>query len=411
MRKIALVVQRYGDEVNGGAELHARLLVEALYKKYVIEVLTTTAVDYQDWENYYSPGKSELNGVTIHRFKTIISSHKERKKAKKKLFRKSKLIKFFDFFGIASLFQGLLKKAEATNDDVKDWLEKQGPYCPDLISYITEKKEKYDAFIFFTYLYYPTVVGMPIVADKSIFIPTVHDELIAFTKPYKQIFTVPKFIMYNTLQEKKFVERYFAHIKNNDVAGLGFEKQVTDSSIKVSSEYEFDFKYFVYLGRVDAAKGCDTLVEYFKRFAKENDDVKLLLVGKNHLDMQLGTHIISTGFVDEATKNYLLANSIGLIIPSLYESLSMVTLEAMLAGVPVVADQRCSVIMDHLELSQTGQSYIDYGSFAHALHYLLKMDLVERNDWSRKSAIYVQENYSWKAILDKFDKAIDFVVR
>ena len=409
MRKIAVVIQRYGSEVNGGAELHARLLAEALANKFAVEVLTTTAVDYQGWENYYNAGKAELNGITIHRFKTISSSRKEVRKAKKKLVRHSKVTKFFNFLGIASHFKGFLKKIEATPADVNDWLEKQGPFCPSLIEYINQHKDQYDAFIFFTYLYHPTVVGMPLVADKSIFIPTFHDESIAYTKPYRQIFDLPKFIMYNTQQEKILVESHFPYAKHSNIAGLGFKKNINDPTIKISPEYHFDFKYFVYLGRVDAGKGCDTLVKYFRRFSKENPSVKLLLVGKNYLNTELPANIISTGFVDEHTKHHLLTNSLGLIIPSLYESLSMVTLEAMLAGVPVLANRRCAVIMDHLEQSQTGISYVDYKTFAQALERLLKMPVEERDEWSRKSAAYVNENYSWDVILQKFDKAIDFV--
>ena len=51
MKKIAIVVQRYGLEVNGGAELHARLLAEELNKSNLVEVFTTCALDYDLWED------------------------------------------------------------------------------------------------------------------------------------------------------------------------------------------------------------------------------------------------------------------------------------------------------------------------------------------------------------------------
>ena len=67
-KKIALVNQRYGLEVNGGSELHCRQLAEKLIDRYDVEVITTCAVDYTDWANYYPEGISEVNGITVRRF-------------------------------------------------------------------------------------------------------------------------------------------------------------------------------------------------------------------------------------------------------------------------------------------------------------------------------------------------------
>jgi hypothetical protein len=39
--KLAIVVQRYGADINGGAELHARYIAEHLAKHVEVEVLTT----------------------------------------------------------------------------------------------------------------------------------------------------------------------------------------------------------------------------------------------------------------------------------------------------------------------------------------------------------------------------------
>ncbi len=66
--KIAIVVQRYGEEVNGGAEQMARWLAEHLLDVADVNVITTCAIDYMTWEDAYPAGESELNGVPIHRF-------------------------------------------------------------------------------------------------------------------------------------------------------------------------------------------------------------------------------------------------------------------------------------------------------------------------------------------------------
>ena len=66
--KIAFVVQRYGIEVNGGAELLCRTVAEHLSRYVSIEIITTCAIDYVTWNNEYPAGSSVLNNVKIHRF-------------------------------------------------------------------------------------------------------------------------------------------------------------------------------------------------------------------------------------------------------------------------------------------------------------------------------------------------------
>ena len=68
MKKICFVVQRYGLEVNGGAELHCRQLAEHLRPFYDVTVLTTKAVDYISWANAYEKDEEEINGVRVLRF-------------------------------------------------------------------------------------------------------------------------------------------------------------------------------------------------------------------------------------------------------------------------------------------------------------------------------------------------------
>jgi len=67
-KKIAIVVQRYGAEVNGGSETYARMIAEHLAPHFEVEVLTTCALDYVTWANHFPAGVSEENGVKLRRF-------------------------------------------------------------------------------------------------------------------------------------------------------------------------------------------------------------------------------------------------------------------------------------------------------------------------------------------------------
>ncbi|MEG2842568.1 MAG: hexosyltransferase, partial [Ruthenibacterium sp.] len=66
--KIAIINQRYGLEVNGGSELYSRQIAEKLTQNYDVDAITTCALDYTTWENYYPAGVETIHGVTVRRF-------------------------------------------------------------------------------------------------------------------------------------------------------------------------------------------------------------------------------------------------------------------------------------------------------------------------------------------------------
>jgi len=65
---VAFVVQRYGLDINGGAELHCRWVAEHMARHWNVEVLTTRAHDYVTWADRYPAGMETINGITVRRF-------------------------------------------------------------------------------------------------------------------------------------------------------------------------------------------------------------------------------------------------------------------------------------------------------------------------------------------------------
>lgn len=412
MKKIAIIVQRYGKEVNGGAEFHAKILAEQLAKKYDITILTTTALDYKGWANHFPEGESFVDGIKVVRFDSEKQKPRTFRKARRAILQRKKYFKVLRFFGLFEFFDKNFNITNVTQKDVDNWLAGQGPYCKELISYLKKNKNNYDAFIFFTYLYYPTAVGMPLVKEKAIFIPTAHDEQPLYTKPYENLFAVPKFIMYNTQSEKDLVENHFKnHCKYTDIAGVGIEPFILSENYSPKLNFKIEKPYFVYVGRIDAAKGCDILVDYFNRFANKNPDLQLIMIGKDFMGVSANKNIQLTGFISEEDKYYLLQNSLGLILPSKYESLSMVTLEAMAVGKIPIVNKECEVLKNHIDSSEAGFYFNDYQSFEETLNRVYHLSESEKSELSEKAKRYVSENYTWDNILEKFDQAIDFVVK
>lgn len=408
--KIAIVVQRYGLEINGGAELHARLLAEKLSYIYDIEVITTCAVEHEFWDNYYHEGAEIINNIKVRRFRTLKKDIKQFNLLKKDLYElykyKSRKLSILNF-----PYLYYKRKQSKKKFNFNEWLEVQGPFSSDLINFIRNKKEDYKAFIFFTYLYHPSNISIGEVAGKSILIPTAHDEPQFYLDGYALLFSSAKYIMYNTQTEKDLVEKVYPQTKKvkSEIAGIGFDDY--DLTMSTLPENLHQKKYFIYIGRIVEDKGCVMMIEYFNNFKKahpEYKDLKLVLVGKNSLDEKItqADDIILTGFVDDNLKNALLANALALIMPSFYESLSLITLEAMLMKVPVIVNKNCQVLYSHIKKSKTGKSFIDNTEFSQALIFYIHQkhgDLVSEGNKARE---YVLKNYSWDIIIDKFNSAI-----
>lgn len=151
--------------------------------------------------------------------------------------------------------------------------------------------------------------------------------------------------------------------------------------------------YLLYCGRIDPNKGCNELFDYFIQFKKDYpSEVRLVLAGKDDISVPRHPDIDFRGFVSSEEKFSLMAGATALAMPSRKESFSIVTLEAMAQGTPVIADGRSAVISDHVNQSKGGYTYADYADFAGKLH-----DLISNRDKARQMGLagseYVNANY------------------
>lgn len=411
--KIAVVVQRYGEEINGGAEYHAKLLAEHLNQEYNVEVLTTRSLDYITWGNHYPQGESIINKIKVIRFNTDVkdpSFSKAGRYLRKN--RKYSTINYSIYNFLWLPFKKWRYNRKNKLEVYNQWVDKQGPTSIDLIHYIETTKQQYAAIIFFTYLYHPTIRGMKVASDKAIFIPTAHDEPPFYYHGFKDVFNQPRFIMYNTLSEKKLVEKTYPETKQikSDIAGVGFDIPVLDPNYdKIPNT---NFRYFVYVGRIEEGKGCKSMIRNFIEFDKLNsENIKLVLIGQNHMSYipPYNENIIFTGFIEEQEKQYYIDKCEALIIPSKYESLSMVTLEAMAMGKPVLANGKCEVLKDHINASKAGFVFYNKEEFIKILQDVLCLSEETKLQIAANGVSYVKNNYQWPAIISKFEKAIEYV--
>lgn len=388
MKKIAFVVQRYGKEVNGGAETHCRELAERLRDMYQVDVLTTCAVDYYSWKNEYKKGTGKLNGVTVRRFKVD---------------KKRNVKKFNELWLYASQDLGNLELG-------REWMEAQGPYSTKLFDYIRTHQNEYDVIIFFTYLYASTYFGTEHIQDKSkiVLIPTAHDEPPIYLGIFDTMFSQLGGFIFNTEEERDFLYKRFSQSKIEEtpaiIAGVGAQlpEGLTLNGNTFKEKYGLE-DYVVYIGRIDEPKGCKDMFRMFEAYKETyNSDVKLVLMGKEKIKIPDRDDVISLGFVSEEDKYNGILGAQCMLIPSEFESLSMVLLESFLCSIPVLVNGSSEVLKGHCLRSNGGLWYDSDTEFVEGLHVLLK-DKEMRKKLGENGHAYVRENYSWPQILKKID--------
>jgi glycosyltransferase involved in cell wall biosynthesis len=409
--KIAIIVQRYGVQINGGAEVHARMIAEKLNEKYDVTVLTSCALDYHTWLPELKPGVSYENNVRIHRFANEPKGNRKQvHKLNRRLRGRQLHQKLYRFLKRPEWFLKLFPGAVPNHKDEVKWLALQGPAMPKMITYLKTHEHDYAAYIFFTYLYYPTAVGLVTVPHKSIFIPTMHDEPPAYFPIFRKVMERAEWLLFNTPAEQRFSEKLF-NIGNSKkkIVAVGIDPVPEGIDKGVPLKFNIKGPYMVYVGRIDVAKGCDVMIEHFKKYlADTKSALKLVLVGKNMMEAKPEPSIIFTGFVTDEEKVQLIKQANALIIPSIYESLSLVLLESFACRVPVIANGNCEVLKDHIDLSDGGWNYFDYEQFRSAVNDCVTQPQ-HRAAKAENGYRYVTQNYTWDKVLEHFDEAIEDV--
>jgi glycosyltransferase involved in cell wall biosynthesis len=106
--------------------------------------------------------------------------------------------------------------------------------------------------------------------------------------------------------------------------------------------------------------------------------------------------------VSGPVRERLLAHATALVVPSRFESLSLVLLEAWNHGVPALVNGRCQVLKGQALRGDGALFYRNYDEFARGLDYLLRNPDAARQ-LGAQGLSYVDREYRWPHVMRKVE--------
>lgn len=391
MTRLLFVVQRYGEQIAGGAETFCREFATRLSARGLdVEVLTSRARNYVDWKNELPEGTSVEQGVRVHRL-SVVHPREDR------------------LFGPMNA-RVMTGRKPLPDHLQREWMRMQGPNLAELPDWLSEHAAGYDAVVFFTYLYYSTWAGLPVASNltTTVLHPTAHDEPPMSLPIFDLMFRLPHGLGFLTEEEAQLVQGRFGSKLPFTVTGIGIDLDREGDEGRFRAKHGLgDAPYVLCVGRLDPHKGSTELYDYFVTFKRRRPGpLKLVIVGDPVRPLPPHDDIVMTGFVSEEEKHDAFAGSLMLVQPSYFESFSIVLTEAWAHRRPALVQGHSAVLAGQARRSGGGLPYQGYGEFEAALELLVD-DEALRQRMGTAGRAFVEGRYDWPKVLSKYERFLE----
>ena len=304
-----------------------------------------------------------------------------------------------------------------------EWLRQQGPWCPALLEYLERNHQQYDVLIFFTYLYAPTVLG---VADRAAQEHPRADGARRAGHPPRDLQGAVQPAGRHRLQHRGRAavpddalldprgRGRDGRLRRRPAAGAPLPARAAGrrrgepprtrpaeddaasptkrrrpsgrtwrSAARCSAAATgCTVRSLLYGGRIDPGKGCEELIEYFSTYVQEGGDASLVLMGVKLMPLPEEPFIRFAGRLSDQERLQALEAATVVVVPSPYESLSLLALESFAVGTPILANARSEVLVDHCHKSNAGLYYADRDEFVECLRLLIADRAPARSAWA-----------------------------
>ncbi|MGQ9502029.1 MAG: glycosyltransferase family 4 protein, partial [Anaerolineae bacterium] len=339
--------------------------------------------DYYSWREDYPAGVSYTNGVLIRRFPIQRGPNIElqgQQESETRMLAHTRSARWFRI----------------------------NPHSPALYHYLRTHGRGYHLIIILDYFPGLSLYAGIANSGRTVIYPQLHNEPIAYLPPVRYLLDSANGIMFNCVPERDFAY-YNLGVSNPHAAivGVGVETDHIGQADRFRKKYNVIEPFLLYVGRLDHAKNVLSLVRYFSVYKSRFDqcDLKLVLMGRGNLTLPRDPDILLVGQGSEQDKYDAMAAALAVCQPSLLESLSIVSLEALGQGTPILVHGRNDVTRYHCVTGNCGLYFYSQDDFALTLDLLYTRPQM-RDRLGQNGREYVQQ-YSWGAVEQRLVDAIE----
>jgi glycosyltransferase involved in cell wall biosynthesis len=311
-----------------------------------VVVYTTTARDYLTWAPHFPPGTTREDEVVVHRFHADAPDPG----------RSGDLVRALALGG-----------GDAAAE--RAWALAQGPVAPGMLAALSTTGARHEVVALWTYLYATTQLSMPLVADRAVLVPLAHDEPMFRFALTRGLVAMARGFAFLTPEERDLVDDLHGlGERPRAIVGAGIDAAVPGSAAAARRRIvNLPDRFVLYVGRVDPSKGLGALIRAHAAHRAAGGRCGLVLAGRPTGAMHLPDWVVTTGFVDEATRSGLLDACEAVVLPSAHESLSLVALEAWRARRPTLGNAASEVLAGQTARSGGGLLYTDAATYGRQL--------------------------------------------
>lgn len=385
---LALIPPRFGPEVVGGAEAVIAELARGLVDRgWTVEILTTCAQDHYTWANEYPAGTSEVDGITVRRFPTVLDTKgKHRQRLGERI------------LGGHAIALG--EQYAWMNDSLR---------VPELWHHVLDHSHEYRAIVVAPYMFWTTFAVGQIAPDRTILMPCLHDEPPARLEIFKSLFSGSRGLWFLSDPEADLASQLFDLPRRQEVVGAGIDVPDTYDPNGFRQRHGIDGPFAYFAGRREWGKGWLELARAFEELASFTSAPLTLVtsgVGEPGMPPTVSNRVVDLGFVSDEERNDAMAAATAYVQPSAMESFSRTVLEAWLAGTAVVANAGSSVVSWHVARSGAGLVYHSHDELLHALRMVAERPR-QFAALAQPGRQYVLDHYRWSDVLDRIESTLD----